>query len=1138
MKLRKSRLYSIAGIAALSVSFGVGAQVVVSDTLTGASSNSQSLKWQTFGDTCLTAGDGSTSQIPACTAKNVNTGNVHVGGVSGSLPDPVGQGALRLTNGGTSDTSRTGQIISTVPFGTSQGVQVTFTTVTYGGNAYQNNAGKYSGADGMAFFLVDGAKLTSPASKMVLGAFGGSLGYSCSNNKTQNNGTDGGYLAVGIDEYGNFSNPSDATADGSGPLPGSIVVRGAGSVYYPSLSTAQPTWYPSSLKSDTTQYCTAFDGYGNCTSSLPRPNAGVYYTCSTGKYWKWTPNNNYPNYGTWSNTNVSVLDYPIITGPILMNSPIYSQESSTSNSSTRGAATPITYALKITQDGLLSLSYSVNGGATTPVITSQSITANNGPLPSTFLFGFTAGTGGGTNVHEITCFKAAQINTAGDSAGTNTQQAAKVQVGSQIYLAFYHALNSWGQLTASSLLTDSSGNISISATPNWDANCVLTGCSSGATQATAQASSARTVLSWNPTSSSGIGFQYGSLSTAQAAAIGGTGSGSDTGTNRVAYLRGDRSNEINSSGVGPYRARTGVLGDIVNSSPVWVGGPTVPTVLPTTDALTGKALTGYSSYLNFATSYANRTNIVYVGANDGMLHGFRAGNPNDGKEMIAYVPNAVVNSIHTSNTSLDYSSPSYGHNAFVDATPGIGSLYYASNWHTWVVGGLGAGGNATGAIGNANTAGNGVIYALDITDPTTFQESNASKLVLGEWSSSTITCVNDSACKNKLGSQYGTPVVRLLHDGNWAVIFGNGRNNANGTSGIFVMSVDQGTGAITFRYFDTKSGSTTSMNWIDYTTPVDLDSDGVVDYVYAGDAYGQIWRLDLTNSDPSKWAMGSKPLFTTPSGQPITTKLMVSTVQQTKGNARVIINFGTGVQYPQTLTSGATYASGTQAMYGIWDWDMSGWNAISALDYASLTAPQTISTSNLQTQTITNYSGGTGAISGYRVVTQNVVCWSGSTTCSSGTNNQFGWQMSLPNSGEQIIYNPTIQNGLLFVNTTIPAVNQVLSCNTQPASGFTMAVTPDTGGAPVSSYFATAAANAGISAPSSGVIAGLGLSGTGTPTFVTSTSKTGSSGSTGTTGTITKQFIITQTNNGVAVPNPGDVPGAASGKRMTWVKLR
>ncbi len=72
------------------------------------------------------------------------------------------------------------------------------------------------------------------------------------------------------------------------------------------------------------------------------------------------------------------------------------------------------------------------------------------------------------------------------------------------------------------------------------------------------------------------------------------------------------------------------------------------------------------------------------------------------------MPNAVVQTIHNgSDASLDYASPQYAHNFYVDAPPGTGELFYRGTWHTWLVGGLGPGGSA--------------IFALDVTDPNAFQ---------------------------------------------------------------------------------------------------------------------------------------------------------------------------------------------------------------------------------------------------------------------------------------------------------------------------------------------------------------------------------------------------------------------------------
>ncbi|MFZ6648997.1 pilus assembly protein [Undibacterium sp. TJN25] len=1098
---------------ALLTAFPACAQLVVSDTLTGPSS---SYGWTTTNGACLTAGDGSTSTIPACKGLAYYSGKTQVGGVSGVLPDPSGQGALRLTNGdttanGSNGNNQTGSVISTTPFPTSQGVQVTFSTVTYGGNAYQNSDGKKSGADGIAFFLMDGSKAPKP------GAFGGSLGYSCANSKSPSDGVDGGYLAVAMDEFGNFSNPGDSTSDGPGQKPGSIVVRGAGSIAGTALQRDYSKYYPKTL---------------SATNLL----AAVKATCSTGFIQDWSSG------VIGVPTLTKIPDYNLIVQPTAVSatSPtvtIYNQEAVASP--LRSKANVFTYGLSITQDGLLSLSYSVNGGSANNVISKQSITANNGPLPSSFLFGFTSGTGGGSNVHEITCFKAAQINAASDSAGTNVQQAARVQAGSQVYLAYYHPKNSWGQLTASDLVADASGNISINSTANWDANCALTGgtCSAtGNTSTTAQSPTSRSMLSWS--GSVGTPFRYASLATTQQLAIGGVTDGST----RTDFLRGDRSKEITAATPGPFRGRDGVLGDIVNSSPVWVGPPSSNYGAVGTDLLATTSIPEYgSSYSTFANGKLTRTHIVYVGSNDGMLHGFRAGaydssgsyakTTNDGQEMLAYVPAGSVSSIHPSNTALDFSSPQYAHNAYVDATPATGDLYYSGAWHTWLVGGTGAGGNSTGTVNeldninnNINSSAKGILFALDITDPTQFKESNASSIVLGEWDSSNLTCSNLATCNTSLGSQYGTPIIRRMHDGNWAVIFGNGRDSATGTAGIFIMTVNYKTGAKTFRFLDTgvKNASYTNglKNGIDYVASGDLDGDHVTDYLYAGDALGNVWRFDVTDSNPANWAAGASPMFTTGSGQPISTRVTVSSILQSGGSPRLLISFGSGEQWPQTLTSAATYASGTQYLYGIWDWNLTAWNAKSSTaKYAALTSPQTYSTANLQTQTMTTTAAASGSISGYRTVSANTVCWKGD---AAGKCSQFGWKLALDNStGEQIVYNPVVAFGTFLVNTIIPSVNQVLSCNTQPASGYTMAISAETGGAPVTSFFASAVKDAGFSP--TGIIAGFGLSATGTPSIITST-----------TG---KPYLVQQTVSGVGAVTKIDPPSGQAG-RLTWVQLR
>src|SRR5690606_28984896 len=94
------------------------------------------------------------------------------------------------------------------------------------------------------------------------------------------------------------------------------------------------------------------------------------------------------------------------------------------------------------------------------------------------------------------------------------------------------------------------------------------------------------------------------------------------GIERVAYLRGDQSNEIatdaNGNTTGIFRPRNSLLGDIVNSDPHYVGTPDYRYhLLPGTE---GEA---YATFRNSA-SYRNRAPMLYVGANDGMLHAFNA----------------------------------------------------------------------------------------------------------------------------------------------------------------------------------------------------------------------------------------------------------------------------------------------------------------------------------------------------------------------------------------------------------------------------------------------------------------------------------------------------------------------------------
>src|SRR6202049_4949531 len=207
---------------AIAAPWAALAQSSVSEDFTGTSTTNG---WYFFNGACLTAGTlagaeptgSSAGQVPGCTnirssyyGENLVGGQNGVAGTTQTLPHPVGQGALRFTNGSPAGYRQNGGIVSTAPFSTGQGLSVTFKTVTYRGDS--GGAGG-DGADGISFYLMEASQLitskitgTAAGDGNGLGSWGGSLGYTCSNANPPYNGLIGAYLGLGIDEYGNFLN--------------------------------------------------------------------------------------------------------------------------------------------------------------------------------------------------------------------------------------------------------------------------------------------------------------------------------------------------------------------------------------------------------------------------------------------------------------------------------------------------------------------------------------------------------------------------------------------------------------------------------------------------------------------------------------------------------------------------------------------------------------------------------------------------------------------------------------------------------------------------------------------------------------------------------------------------------------------
>jgi type IV pilus assembly protein PilY1 len=352
----------------------------------------------------------------------------------------------------------------------------------------------------------------------------------------------------------------------------------------------------------------------------------------------------------------------------------------------------------------------------------------------------------------------------------------------------------------------------------------------------------RNILSYNGTA--GILFDAASLTPAQEVLLDPDGVGPLTAGDIVDFIRGDTSKSVDNGGI--LRNRNHPLGDVVHSAPIYFKG------------------------------------MVYVGANDGMLHGLDA---STGAELFAYVPNLVYD--HLS----ELADQSYSHKFYVDSTATAAAV---SSSRDVLVCGLGKGGKG--------------YFALDVTNPTAMDATD----VLWEYSAS---AANDL----DLGYTFGRAFIVDTEAYGSVVIFSNGYDSANGSAVLYVL--DPVTGAV-IKKFDT---GVTGCNGLATPAAVDVELDGNVDYVFAGDLKGNMWKFDLRGASTSDWNFGyedsgPKPLVTVKNIngdiQPITTPPEVMLDCASDGDVRgLMVIFGTG----QYLVVDDLSNESIQAFYGIWD---------------------------------------------------------------------------------------------------------------------------------------------------------------------------------------------------------------------------
>ncbi|KAF1703644.1 pilus assembly protein [Pseudoxanthomonas suwonensis] len=469
------------------------------------------------------------------------------------------------------------------------------------------------------------------------------------------------------------------------------------------------------------------------------------------------------------------------------------------------------------------------------------------------------------------------VSGSGSSFASNS---TKLEVGSRTYQAKYIS-NGWGGRLTASDVDVNTGTL----TDRWDASDWL-GQAAGDTKVNPDAVtlhySQRKLLYANASSASGLSnFINGWTGAVQAnpSVIKPTGFSGLT-DDQLKYILGDRTHERQSTAnnsLRTFRNRRGMLGDIINSTPIYVGRPNAN--LHPNDP----------SYASFASQKASRKPVVYVGANDGMLHAFQApdsGNANAGRELFAFMPTeamAVLQQNDPASGRYPYWDPEYDHAYSVDGELTVADVKDGETWKTILVGTMGRGGKT--------------IFALDVTDP------DNPKLLWEKTGS-------DSQVGFLLGNALGRPIIAKVADGDWRVFLGNGPNSTSDASALIMLDVITGANRGSRSTGVAGDNGLGPVNvWDDHGTVVPSKPDGNFDTVYAGDMRGNLWKFDLD-------ANSTTLLFTTRTGQPITVAPLVA--RNPYRPPETWLFFGTGRYLSMADTSVSANAV-VQSWYGIID---------------------------------------------------------------------------------------------------------------------------------------------------------------------------------------------------------------------------
>jgi type IV pilus assembly protein PilY1 len=489
----------------------------------------------------------------------------------------------------------------------------------------------------------------------------------------------------------------------------------------------------------------------------------------------------------------------------------------------------------------------------------------------------------------------ALVHISNGSASISTASMTNSPDGVFVFQSGF-SVSTWsGSLRKLPVLFGSDGTASVGATPLWDAATLLTGTNSTAPSPSADLRriyigkiSAEKTLAAVP-------FTWDRLDQAQRAALNASplsGKADGLGEKRVNYLRGTRSLE-RAQPQGIFRTRESILGDMVNSEPVHVGPPA--------------SAEFNDAYRSFYATHRDRKKVIYIGANDGMLHAFDADN---GQELFAYIPNMLLPVLNK------LTAPEYVHRPYVDSTVVVGDAIVGKKWKTVLAGGLGGGGQG--------------VYVLDVSNPSDFAAGGG---VIFEFTDS-----DDPDMGNVVGvpqiAKFKVKAAKGAIESKYFVVVASGLNNYKDDGArkfddaapgvLFLLSLgkeptEKWQSGVNYYKLKTPISNTRSPNGL-ASPGIVVNGDGAVRFIYAGDLQGNLWRFSFEGNAPWTDALGKAPytpLFTAVDDKMVPQPITVQPRIVFAPGGGYLVLFGTG-KFLERSDADATQFK-TQSFYAIHD---------------------------------------------------------------------------------------------------------------------------------------------------------------------------------------------------------------------------